>query len=520
MKRGTIKNWMAALLCVFLITGILSGCRNSAEKPSNDDSTALLATEETEGTDSKNDSEETGLDYVELVWHGSQMVSKDNEKVHEKINEYLREKLNCTFKFVTGDDSNIDQKFSVILASGEQSDIMWTSNHRNDTFANISKGAFLPLNDLLKQYAPTMYEAIPEYVWNSVTVNGSIYAVPGYLPYTMQPTLLLNKDIVDSVGYDMSQVDTIMDLEPLFDKILEKYPDKICVDASQGWLVSYATAGVFDRIEKYSTVGINVDDPNAKVTTQYLSEFGQEIFKLAERWYEAGYFDPNVNAVQDSSGDRKNQKVVGWFQHIAYDGYGSDLVKGNMGFEMYEVPCTNEPPLVATTTVCGSMHAIPISSKNPERAMMVMELIFTDRYLQDLFAYGIEGEHFNYTDDGKVVKTESGMNGYKELAAVKNIKVQSVLDNYPDNYVELVEAYNDSARPSPLIGFTYDSADTSPLLVSVKSVWDEYFVTLACGMVDYDTVYPQFAAKMEQAGIDELIADVQRQVDEFLKTKR
>ena len=85
----------------------------------------------------------------------------------------------------------------------------------------------------------------------------------------------------------MSQVDTIMDLEPLFDKILEKYPDKICVDASQGWLVSYATAGVFDRIEKYSTVGINVDDPNAKVTTQYLSEFGQEIFKLAERWYEA-----------------------------------------------------------------------------------------------------------------------------------------------------------------------------------------------------------------------------------------
>ena len=48
MKRGTIKNWMAALLCVFLITGILSGCRNSAEKPSNDDSTALLTTEETD----------------------------------------------------------------------------------------------------------------------------------------------------------------------------------------------------------------------------------------------------------------------------------------------------------------------------------------------------------------------------------------------------------------------------------------------------------------------------------------
>lgn len=459
------------------------------------------------------------LPFVELIWHGHQFVAKDNERVLALANEYIKEKLNCTIKFVTADDSTVDQKFSVVLASGEQSDIMWTSNHRNDVFTNISKGAFLPLNDLLDQYAPSMKATIPQYAWDATNVKGELYAVPGLHRFTMYPVLLLRKDIVDSVGYDMSQVKTIFDLDPLFDKIKEKYPDKICVDASQAWLISFPICGIFDRIEKYSTVGVWAEGDNTAITAQFLTPFAQELFQLARKWYLAGYLDPNNNAIQDSTGDRVSGKLAGWFTQVAYDGAGSADVLAKFGTEAYEIPCTEYPPLIATNTMCGSMNAIPISSKNPERAMMVLELIFNDKYLQDLFLYGIEGEHYTRDADGRISPTEK-TNDYLRFDIPDNYYLHSVYNNFPLDYAERVAAYNDSAAPSPLIGFTYDSTQSSHLLAACKSVWDEYFVTLAGGMLDYDVKYPEFVAKMKQAGIEELIADVQKQADAFLAGKQ
>jgi putative aldouronate transport system substrate-binding protein len=517
MNRNRILT--TALLLVF--TTLNSSCVSSNQGSSAQLSASTepeVSSEVSEAAENTADSKESELDYAELVWHAHQGAAKDNERVQGLINEYLKEKLNCTFKFITVDDSTADQKFSVVLASGEQSDIMWTSNHRNDVFTNISKGAFTPLNDLLVQYAPKMYEKIPDYAWGAPTVKGQIYAVPGYTYFTMDPTFLLRKDYADETGYDMSTVKTVFDLDPVFEKIKEKHPDVICADGSQGWLMSFITAATFDRIEKYSTIGIEAKEGNTTVSAQYLTELGKDVLRLAERWYKAGYLDPNVNSVQDSSGDRASGKLIGWFQHIAYKGYGSDLMLSQYGVEAYEIPSTTAPPLVATSTVCGQMHAIPISSIDPERAMMAMELIFNDNYLQDLFSYGIEGEHYTRSADGRLSKTDNSTN-YWELKTIKNIAASSIFDNYPADYVERIEEYNNNAMPSPLIGFSYDSSDTQHLMASCKSVWDEYFVTFAGGMLEYDTAYQEFAAKMEQAGIYDLIADVQKQADEYLANK-
>ena len=41
------------------------------------------------------------------------------------------------------------------------------------------------------------------------------------------------------------------------------------------------------------------------------------------------------------------------------------------------------------------MHAISIVSKNPERAMMFLNLLNTDEYLRNLLAFGIEGVHYD-----------------------------------------------------------------------------------------------------------------------------
>jgi putative aldouronate transport system substrate-binding protein len=451
-----------------------------------------------------------------IKWHTQQSPGRDNALVLEKVNEYLLDELNVTVDLITTDEGTFDQKASVVLASGEQSDLMWTSNHRNDVFVNVSKGAFQPIEVLLDEHAPGIRETVPDFAWGAVTVNDHIYAVPSYESYTMDPVLLLRKDVVDSVGADMSGVETMFDLPPVFDAILEEYPDRIMVDASKGWFLSYPIAGSYDRVEKYSTVGTVLGETD--VTAQFYTDFGKQLLQTAEVWYEAGYFDPDVAAVTDTSGDRKSGKMIGWFTFISYEGQGSDGMESTYGVEAYEIPADDDPPKVATATVCGNMQAVPVSAEYPDEAIQVLELVYTDEYLHNLIVYGVKDRHYTVNGDGQLARTENALD-YSQFSIPFNMTTAYVPEAYPSNYVELVEEYNASGKVSPLMGFTYDSSETTDLLASCKSVWSEYFVALAGGMLDYGTAYPEFVAKMEQAGVLDLIADVQSQVDEFLLTQ-
>ena len=60
------------------------------------------------------------------------------------------------------------------------------------------------------------------------------------------------------------------------------------------------------------------------------------------------------------------------------------------------------PAYVDTTSSQGAMMAISTASKNPERAMMFLNLLNTDPYLMTLLNYGIEGVHYDM-DNGEAV---------------------------------------------------------------------------------------------------------------------
>lgn len=69
---------------------------------------------------------------------------------------------------------------------------------------------------------------------------------------------------------------------------------------------------------------------------------------------------------------------------LGYELQASDERK----IEVKMVPCTE--PYVDTTSSQGAMMAISTASKNPERAMMFLNLLNTDSYLMTMLNYGIE----------------------------------------------------------------------------------------------------------------------------------
>ena len=47
----------------------------------------------------------------------------------------------------------------------------------------------------------------------------------------------------------------------------------------------------------------------------------------------------------------------------------------------------------------GSMNAIPASCENPERVLMFMNRLYSDKALVNLLVYGIEGTHYTKVSD-------------------------------------------------------------------------------------------------------------------------
>jgi len=77
---------------------------------------------------------------------------------------------------------------------------------------------------------------------------------------------------------------------------------------------------------------------------------------------------------------------------------------------------------------------------------------------------------------------------------------------------------HDNAKTSDVIAFHFDNSNVKEIETAVNEVAQKEFQPIECGYVDFDTAYPVALEHLKDAGIDEYVAEVQRQLDEFFKT--
>lgn len=109
-----------------------------------------------------------------------------------------------------------------------------------------------------------------------------------------------------------------------------------------------------------------------------------------------------------------------------------------------------------TSSVLSTLNAISTTSKNPEKAMQLLNLINTDKDLYNLLCHGIEGKHYIKVDSQTVKAIPDG--GYEpntdwEFGCQFNGYYRE--GQKPGIWEETVKI-NESAAPSPIIGFVFD----------------------------------------------------------------
>lgn len=443
------------------------------------------------------------------------------EEIEKLANEKFEKECGVKVKFHFLDNAAWSDKMNVMINSGEEFDICFTASWTNKFIDNARKGAFMDVTDLLEEYGQDIIAKSDPRVWDAVTVDHKIYAVPSQAPMSSSSSIVYKKDVVDKYNFDYKSVKKLSDLEPLLKAIKADNP-------SSYPLLQTASGGIAGYIDpEYSDdqiSGLNFSESQQKFVNT------AEIPGTVERWqtlsdfYKKGYIPADAATRTEYLADAKTGKYTVLRATGAYTESG-EKSSAQYGFPCVETYMGNSS--ITNGVVTSSMSAISATSKHPEEAMKVLNLVWKDSDLSNLLAYGIEGTDYvideeRSTEEMKSIKPNAGKD---QKWAVWHNYLGPLWDQWDSTWnrkeaLEQMQAENQKAEVGSTLGFYFDNSDVSAECAAVASTVKEYTANLNVGCVaDVDAYIEEYKAKLKQNGIDKIIEEANRQYDEWKANK-
>ena len=168
--------------------------------------------------------------------------------------------------------------------------------------------------------------------------------------------------------------------------------------------------------------------------------------------------------------------------------------------------------------------AIPYCADEPERAMMVLNAIYTVPELYHLIVYGIEGEHYTVNEDGTITtkyngdataEDDYGTSKWVMGTCLNSLVTQADIAGYYDRLKE----EESTALINPFLNFMFDATNVAAQVAAVQAVDGEYLSRVKNGVdcENWEVAYEQYVKERKAAGVDEIVAEYQKQLDAYME---
>ncbi|RAP75689.1 ABC transporter substrate-binding protein [Paenibacillus montanisoli] len=510
-KKAFLKLALASTL-ILLLASACGGNNTNNESANSTNEPATTTNTETDSTNTSTDEPaKEELPPVELLYYIPQPeLQPDIASVEAAVNDYIKPKINATVKLMSIPFGDYDQKMNTVVSAGETFDMMWTSNWAFNYETNSLKGAFKDLEQLVKDYAPDFINSLPKAaVEGARNSQGKLYAIPNYQIIAQGGGFVVQKEMAEKYGLDVSTIKTYKDLEPFLEKVKAGEPDKIAFGSRTNTFVPYMYG--FDGL---GGIEYRTGDPNYKLENVLASPEYLAHHQLLYDWFKKGYVNKDV-ATANFADYQKAGKIVSFYEWTLKPG-GEIEMKQNMGGKDVIFIPLYEPRF---SGVQPTMTAISNTSKNPERAMMFLNLANTDPVLFNLLAFGVEGKHYDKLDASHIkVKTDGGY-APNVAWAMGNVTIGYLLEGQADDTWPKTIELNNSAMVPEIWGFQFNQEPVKTELANMDAVYKEYEAAVTTGAVDPNEYIPKLVDAMNKAGSEKVLAEKQKQLDEWLASK-
>ena len=459
-------------------------------------------------------------DLVPITYtYGSRGVPADLQKVNDAMNVILNEKIGVQLTLEPIDFGAYNEKMQLRLAAGEQCDLIFTAPWINSYSSNVANGVLHPLDDILPEHAPGLYASMPPSTWEAVRVQGHIYGVINQQIFPKPWGVHPRKDLMDKYGFTLDSVVRYEDMEPWLAEVRdgEGITPVFASDRSGTSLWRSQYYGLDPLDDGIRVIAMRADDDSRTVINSFESEGFQAAADLARRWIAEGFF-PEEPAPDSDARAMFRAGLFAMGYHVEKPG---NDVEAEMayGFEFLSKNLT-DPLILDTAGATATMNAVCQTSAHPEKAMQVLEEFNTNVELYNLLSRGIEGEHWVWADEANLVITYP--EGVTADTSPYNPNTDWMFGNQFNAYYrdqkqvgawEATKIMNDTAYPSKALGFVVDRTPIETEIAQVVAVWDEFVKPIEWGWDGYADNAAEVSQKLNDAGAQVIIDEVQRQLD-------
>lgn len=517
-KHGRMQRAVCALLALAL-TSSLAACGGPAQESKSVSAAAPAVSGTGEGS---------GVDLsekVDLVLYVTGNTPDFFDKIQSKLNELTTRDLNCTVQYNFFNTTDNQQKYMLLLSSGEPVDLLYSANYLNYS-ANAMKGAFQELDELVPKYSPKLWDYVGEDGWQAAKVNGKIYMIPCMWKEYNLFGFTYREDLREK--HNLPMPDSVENIEAYLQGIKDNEPDmmptgEIVQPSAVANLGNYFRAfEVFDS--KYRWVdwrmpyGLYIDyDDATKINYYWESDNFREDMKLMKKWADAGYW--SKNALSDTT-EPKDKMLAGTVAaQIGTTGFGAgiDYTKEakqndpNTTMVFNTVPYADGKGLAVAVHPTQNGFSVPITAQHPDRAIALWEKLVLEKEYFDLTQYGIEGEDYKVTDGAY----EEIPGGFKREATRLWAARNDELYLPGGNWKELQPYKDEFAKmegPNKMGGFVEDTTPYQAERAALMNVVSQYLIPLQAGLVDdVDKATDELLKQAEAAGVKKVHDEYQKQ---------
>jgi putative aldouronate transport system substrate-binding protein len=459
--------------------------------------------------------------------------SPENDVMMEELNAKLKNDINATIEFKYLNWGEFFDKYPLILLSGEVYDFAYIASWA-EFHSHAAKGAYLDITDLLDTYAPEIRRIADPAVWNATSYKGRIYGIPhDGQELSTSDGFVYREDLRKK--YNVPEIEKIEDFEAYMQAIKENEPgmETNTKDAvNNNMMLRYAEFQRYGWDFDWYGLVYDMEDPTAQLFSKYETDEYKDLIELMAEWREMGFWDTSVISDKEFTNEVQDHP---WSQGLnAFFGKGTGhynmayeyVEENNLDWEIEYFWPKSPSGYIRKGDVLNDGVSVSPTSPNPERTLMAIDTLLTQKEYQFLMGWGVEERHYVIGEDG-FPKLPDGIDAdnapYKYYLHPFSWFFYNTKNTLPqrdeDRPVDILNKEMDAvSKALPLFGFYFDTAELTTEMAALNDIWVEYEIPLQWGFIQesVEADLANLVAKQKAAGIDKVIEEAQRQIDEFI----
>ena len=529
------KKALATMLAAVMALG-MTACGSTNTTSSSTSSTDTTSTNSKDNTSSSSAAQTTadeGDPYeVVLEWPaiGNTPTEENLQKIEAAINEVTVPEINCTVKLYPVELNELSNANTLAISTGEKVDLIVSVNTGVGTL--VDQGLIVPMDEYVDTYGADIQQKLGDALSNGIYQN-QLYGVSNAYIQAESYGFIARADLLDAAGVeiDESKVYTLDELSDILDTVAatQQVGNGFYMVANINSTSDIYTSffGTVDALgASTASGGLLLTDgyDNTTIENIYASDAYADYAKTMYDWAQKGYIP--ADAASNTDDGQVQLKTGNYFGEFYWTTPGGAAgIGANVGYDFKNIHLA-EPYKKTSQSILWS---IPTTSENPQKAFEFLNLLYGDNNIDDTLMFGLEGETYQVVEDNgtdRIVKFIDGIDAasapYYCYAGVYGDRLTwSIWEPNTIDFNQQLRDFNDTiTAASPALGYSFEiTDDISSAYSAVSAVVKQYTPTISAGAADPDTYLPQFIQDLETAGINDVIAENQKQFDAWRAAK-